>query len=535
MKLKEVKMSHFSDTIFKRTYAFTPSEDWYGCAARVAKFVANGDAGLEKEFFDVISTKKFMPGGRYLYSSGREIPAINNCFLLKAEDSREGWGKLLSYHAQALSTGGGVGTYYGDIREKGKPIKRYGGVASGPISLMAMVNEVARHIIAGGKRRSALLASLPWNHPDIEQFIHAKDWETVIRAMKEKDFNFPAILDYTNISVCLDDNFFKSIKRNKETQDFFYRVCKQMCITGEPGFLVNLGKQSNEVCRNPCGEAVSSDSGDICNLGSINLARIENLGELERVTRIAIRFLYSGTFIGWVPHQDFELVRDRNRRIGLGFMGLHEFCIKNNQKYEPSILLKRWLSTWQETSDDEADIIAKKIGSNRSISIRALAPNGTISIIAETTSGIEPIFCVAYKRRFLGTNGKWQYSYVIDPTAERLIQEGVRSDTIEDAYSLAKDVERRIAMQAFIQEYTDQAISSTVNLPEYGESGNNNVKKFSKILLKYLPRLRGFTAYPDNSRAGQPLTSISYQTAKKHMDVIYQEDADKCSGGVCGV
>lgn len=528
-------LSSFSETIFRRTYALNESETWEGCAARVSKFVANGNANLEKKFFDVILNRKFIPGGRYLYSAGRELPQLTNCFLLRAEDSREGWGNLLKKHVLALSLGGGVGTYYGDIRCKGTPIKRYGGTASGPLSLMAMVNEVARHVMAGGKRRSALWAGLPWSHPDIEEFISAKNWDSSVKALKERDFNFPAILDMTNISVCLDDHFFREIKKNDQVKELYYRICKNMCKTGEPGFSIDVKNKKNEVLRNPCTEVVSSTDSDTCNLGSINLGRISSLAELEDVTRIATRFLYLGTFVGVLPHEDFQKVREHNRRIGLGLMGLHEWCLKNDQKYEPSGNLGRWLSTWQKVSDEEADKVANEQGTVRPIAVRAIAPTGTIGIIGETSTGIEPIFCTAYKRRWLGNNGKWQYTYVVDPTANRLITEGISSEDIEDSYTLATNVERRISMQAFVQDFVDQAISSTINVPEYGEYGNSNVRKFADVLLKYLPKLRGITVYPDGSRSGQPITKIKYETAIAHKDVVYEEDEDRCAAGICGI
>ena len=108
-------------------------------------------------------------------------------------------------------------------------------------------------------------------------------------------------------------------------------------------------------------------------------------------------------------------------------------------------------------------------------------------------------------------------------------------DSFEDATTLAKDVERRLAMQAYVQDFVDQAISSTINVPEWGEPGNNNAKKFSETLLKYLPQLRGITVYPDGARPGQPITPIKYETAKKHKDVIFEESADRCVGGSCGI
>lgn len=530
-------LSPFAETIFRRTYAFTETETWDQCANRVSKFVANGDVDLEKEFFKVISTRKFIPGGRYLYSAGRELPQTTNCMLLYAKDSREGWAELLQKHVMALCTGGGVGTYYGDIRPKGTPIKKYGGTASGPISLMKMINEVARHVMAGGKRRSALWSGLPWWHGDIEEFIVAKNWPTSIRALKEKDFSFPADMDMMNISVCLDDKFFREIKKDEKAQDLYYRICKQMVRTGEPGFSIDTGKHKDEVMRNACTEIVSDSKelGDVCNLGSINFGKIESLDELEEVTHIATKFLYKGTSIGWMPHPDFDEIRKKNRRLGLGFMGLHEWLIKNGFSYETNGKLGRWLSAWQQVSDDTASSFSEKLGTPRPVAVRAVAPTGTISIIGEASGGIEPIFCVAYKRRWIdGDSGKTKYMYVVDPTAKRLIEAGINPDSIEDCYDLSIKVEKRIEMQAFVQDYVDNAISSTINLPEYGEYGNNNVKKFSETLLKYLPRLRGITCYPENSRAGQPITKIKFETAIKHKDVVFEE-GNECTTGVCGI
>jgi ribonucleoside-diphosphate reductase alpha chain len=186
-------------------------------------------------------------------------------------------------------------------------------------------------------------------------------------------------------------------------------------------------------------------------------------------------------------------------------------------------------------SDEEAKKAANEAGEPVPAGIRAIAPTGTIGIIGETTTGIEPVFCVAYKRRFLGDNQRWKYQYVIDPTVERLSKEGVDPDDIEDTVVLSKDVEKRISMQAFVQDFIDQAISSTINLPEWGEPGNANSKRFGDILFKYLHRLRGITVYPDGSRPGQPITPVKYTTAKGHENVVYEEGDERCSQGVCGI
>lgn len=531
------ELGDFANTIFKRTYAIHPEETWDECARRVADFVAGpNDAELADEFYEAIKDRKFIPGGRYLAQAGKEIAQCTNCFLFNVEDSRESWSKLLYKHMMSLSTGGGCGTYYGNIRGKGLPIKRFGGVSSGPISLMFMVNEVARHVLAGGKRRSALWAGLPWYHADINEFIEAKNWPTVIRAFKEQNWNFPAPLDMTNISTGLNDEFFHKVNKDKEVWNLYYKNCKNMCKTGEPGLTVDIGNNSKSVLRNPCGEVTSDTDSDCCNLGSINLSRIKNIDELKLTTRLAVKFLYLGLQRGWLPHEDFITVREQHKRIGLGIMGLHEWCIRHGERYEPNGELGKWLSCWANISDDEAAKFSKKLKGAKPIAVRAIAPNGTTGIIGETTSGIEPIHCVAYKRRYLGNNGEWKVQYVIDPTVKKLLDEKIISDPneIEDAMKLATKVERRIQMQAFVQSFVDQGISSTINLPEWGEPGNNNAAKFARTLLEYLPKLRGITVYPDGARPGQPIVPVKWETAMQYSPEAI-EDEERCSGGVCGI
>lgn len=526
----------FAKKIFQRTYVTHPEETWDECARRVADFVADDKVDLANQFYEIIKSRKFIPGGRYLAQSGKEIAQLTNCFLFNVEDSRESWSGLLYKHMMALSTGGGCGTHYGNIRGAGTPIKRFGGTASGPVSLMFMVNEVARHVLAGGKRRSALWAGLPWNHPDIEDFIKAKNWSTEIRAIKERNLNFPAPLDMTNISVCLDDEFFTKVNKDKNVWNLYYKICKNMCKTGEPGFSVNIKKDSKNILRNPCGEVTSNTDSDCCNLGSINLPRIKDIDELKQITRLAVKFLYLGTYRGWLPHEDFAKVREQSRRIGLGIMGLHEWCIRHGERYEPNGELGKWLSCWANISDDEADKFSRKMKGKRPIAVRAIAPNGTIGIIGETTTGIEPVYCVAYKIRYLGNNGQWNAEYIIDPTVKKLLDEKIISDPneIEDSIKLSTKVEKRIQMQAFIQSFVDQGISSTINLPEWGEIGNNNANQFAKTLLEYLPKLRGITVYPDGARPGQPITPVKWETALQYQPEA-KEDEERCAGGVCGI
>ena len=165
---------------------------------------------------------------------------------------------------------------------------------------------------------------------------------------------------------------------------------------------------------------------------------------------------------------------------------------------------------------------------------RAIAPNGTTSIISETTGGIEPIFCKAYKRSYY-QDGVYKYQYVIDPTVKRLLDSGIKENEIQDAFDV--DFKTRVKVQADIQSYVDMSISSTCNLPKWGTEKNNEetLKDYSKILLKYAKRLRGFTCYPDGCRNGQPLERVSIEEAMKQEGKVFEAKENTCKEGICGL
>lgn len=863
-------MSHFADTIMKQKYSHTlkneEKESWENIAYRVTKAVMksvdiNMRDTLAKDIFKMIKDRKFIPGGRYLYASGNPFHQVQNCLLLKAEDSREGWSELLQKASMALMTGAGIGVDYSDIRAEGKPIRKTGGTATGPIALMQMLNECGRGIMQGGSRRSAIWAGLNWNHPDIHKFIKIKNWSDDVKKLKEKNFSFPATLDMTNISILLDDLFFEAINDDKHilyshAQSVYWATVEQMLTTAEPGFSIDVGENKGETLRNACvtgdteiltregyipiehlvgeetiiwngfewskvtpkitgrnvetitvnfndgrkltctknhkfhiikdytdkfeiieaknlepgmklvkcdypvldskedledaytngfvaadgmeldktlyvykskevcleklnkkvvkweenynryrvilnkvplsknfvpldysvkskiewlsglfdgdgcelkegglqlvsinknfiinlqkllttlsvqskivpandagyrelpdhkggkklfyckeshricigamqmqtlkslgldclrlhfnktpqrdasqyimvtdiqesgiskkvycfnepknntgifngiytgqcTEITSADDSDICNLGSINMARISSIEEMEKIVELSTAFLLAGTVYSDVPYSKVDMVRTKNRRLGLGLMGLHEWLLLHGKLYGPDKDLEEYLKIYAQ-STKIAHKYADKWELSRPIKTRSLAPTGSIGILAETTTGCEPIFCVAYKRRYL-KHKTWMYQYVIDPTAKRLIEDyGVNPDSIEDAYSLAENVERRVEFQAWLQQYVDHGISSTINLPAWGSKTNNNntVQDFGNMLLKYLPNLRGITVYPDGARGGQPLTPVKYQTAMKHVgEDLVEEAADICDitgKGSCG-
>lgn len=545
-----MEMSKFAHTIFERTYAHDTAdgkETWDVLSHRVTKNVMRAvgvdmRTVLAKEIRAAIVAKKFVPAGRYLYSAGRPYHQCCNCLLLRAHDSREGWSEVMAKASKALMTGAGIGVVYSDVRHEGANIRKTGGTASGPIPLMQMVNECGRGVMQGGSRRSAIWAGLRWNHPDVFKFITIKNWPPEIVSLKEKDFSFPAILDHTNISVSLDDAFFDAYHDDEDPQhamahSVYWAVIEQMLRTGEPAFTVDVGDNEGEDLRNACCEVTGSDTDDICNLGSINLANVDNIDELKHLINLGTAFLLAGSVYTDVPYTDVDKVLSKNRRLGLGLMGIHEWLLKRGKPYGPDEELGLWMNAYAK-SGKFANQWAAEWGLKRPKKTRAIAPNGTTSIVVETTGGIEPIFCAAYKRRYLkGTQSYFQY--VVDPCAKRLISQGIDPDMIEDAYVLAQDVERRVAFQAWMQQYVDHAISSTINLPAWGSEFNNKnlVRSFGSMLIRYLPQMRGITTYPDGSRGGQPLNPVPYKEAVSQEGVeMVEEQQNVCDlrGGSCG-
>lgn len=545
-------MSPFAARIMNQKYSHIladgSKETWDQIAMRVAIEVMGAlgfrpDSVQVMEVYYAIRDRKFIPGGRYLYAAGRSLHQTQNCVLLRAEDSREGWATLMWKNGMSLMTGAGVGTVYSDIRPSKSIVSRTGGFASGPIPLMLAVNEFGRGIRQGGDRRSALWAGLHWSHNDCYEYIRLKDWSDEIKAAKEKDYNAVAPMDGTNISVILDTAFFQaypdtSHPLHSRAQQNYWDTVERMLRTAEPGFSVDAFENEGENLRNACTEITSHDDSDICNIGSINLSRVEDLEEMKWLVELGTLFLLAGSVYSDLPYEAIGATRTKNRRLGLGLMGLHEWLLQRGKAYGPDDELALWLAEYAK-STEISHVYADAHGLSRPVKTRAIAPTGTIGILAETTTGVEPIFCVAFKRRYLVGNVV-NYEYVVDPTAKRLIDSGMADPAhIEDAYSISKNPEQRIAFQAWLQQFVDHGISSTLNLPAWGSPENNEskVREFGEMLMKYLPKLRGITCYPDGARGGQPLTPCSYHEAVSKVGQVFVEAQDVCDwtkGGSCG-
>ena len=547
--------SKFSEDIFYTKYSHEGAETFHELACTLVEDVCQDNLSRDdkESLIDHISNLRFIPGGRYLYYAGRDKKFFNNCYLLKAEeDTREDWADLSWKSESCLMTGGGIGIDYSVYRSEGQTLKGTGGISSGPIPKMQMINSIGQKVMQGGSRRSAIYASLNWQHDDVDKFLKAKNWFDMpvgntgktLFDIKQDDFNFPAPLDMTNISVNYDTEWLLNYWEKGEIGDVFRTNVRQALRTAEPGFSFNFFEKENETLRNACTEVTSEDDSDVCNLGSLNFARIDDLNQLQEVVQLATQFLLCGTLRASLPYEKVYKVRDTNRRLGLGLMGLHEWLIQRGHRYETTSELHRWFKVYEAESDKVARSFAKQLNISVPVAVRAVAPTGTIGILAGTSTGVEPIFAVAYKRRYL-KNKRWHYQYVVDSAAQEMIElYGVKPDSIDSALDLATDYERRLNFQANVQEYVDMSISSTINLPSWDTEDNNEdkVEDFAQTLARYAHRLRGFTCYPDGCRGGQPLTRVAYSEASEKLGEEFEDNIqahDICeisnAGGTCGV
>lgn len=255
--------------------------------------------------------------------------------------------------------GGGIGVDYSVYRAAGTPIHRTGGQVSDPIPKMNMINEIGRRVMQDGSRRSAIYASLNWQNGDIHEFLKAKGWQHMpvgntgksLWDIKVDDFNFPAPLDMTNISVNYDTDWLMHYYDTGEVDDVFLQNVRQAMRSAEPGFSFNFFDQENETLRNACTEVTSADDSDVCNLDSINMGRIEDIREMAEVVELATKLLICGTLKAKLPYKKVYDTREKNRRLGLGLMGMHEWLIQRGYRYEVTPELHKWLAVYRGVSD----------------------------------------------------------------------------------------------------------------------------------------------------------------------------------------
>ena len=586
----EYEPSGFSYEIFKNRYAFTESESWSDAVRRVSRTMAACENNGKKEeweekFFKEISSNRFVPGGRIWYGAGRPKSNLVNCFVLGVTDSREGWGKACSDVIVVSGVGGGVGINYSSIRPRGLSIKGTGGVASGAVSFMQVINSIAEIIKSGGGRRSAHMMMLDICHGDIEEFLDKK--------LNKKELN------NANISVsfaCISpEEFFKLVEKGEDisltwkgqelkkvsARKLWQKIIDNAYENGEPGLfnhvLANKMNNTNyykEVAGvNPCGETILPEFGS-CVLGSVALHRFVENGKmnwdaLDYTIRVGVRFLDNVISVTIYPIKDIEDESLNSRRIGLGVTGMHDMLLKlgikygskeaietvdkvfdyiKNKAYETSTYIavekgvfpvydKEQLlkSGFVKTLKPSIRSKIREYGL-RNAALLSCPPTGTISIISgNCSSGIEPIFGPAYTRKYYDKkdDDKMKEEIVFHPLFDKFMSESKDVSFFETFDEIP--IRYHFEMQKTCQKHVDQAISKTILI----DKNKVSKKEVEKLIKEFLPELKGLTIYPLDSRSEQPISPIQLSESKKlwrekeKHNIEGPQSKDGCKNGIC--
>jgi ribonucleoside-diphosphate reductase alpha chain len=572
--------------IFQSRHAAHSQETWGEGCSRVATHVSNAETGGARTvwratFEAALLDNLLMPGGRIWYGSGRARGQLLNCFVIPTADSREGWGRTVSDTIIISGTGGGVGVNFSPTRPRNSLIRGTGGMATGAVSEMEMVNGVGNVIKAGGGRRVALMFALGLGHGDILEFMN-----------KKLDRNE---LNNANVSVVFDDDpelFFQLVRDDgvwplKHNGQYVGEVSARALWGrlvenavkpregqggGEPGLLNGYlaNRMSNIwyieplVCTNPCGEIWMSPY-DCCCLASLVLPRFVKSGKMQwdllrDTVATGVRFLDDVLTVNIYPLPEIAEKCTQLRRIGLGVTGLHHLLLElglgyaspsglefvdklmgfiKHASYEASTELAAEKGTFPAFRAEQylqskfiktlKPSVRAKIAAHgiRNCALNTIAPVGTGSMVCDVSSAIEPIFAVAYERRFR-RGDELATEVVIDPMFARFEAEGKDTSHFLGAHELS--IRDHLEMQRTCQRHIDNAVSKTINLP-----GDTSPEELSALYMEYLPELKGVTVYPDGSRKDQPLTPLSRDAALNHLAnaALRTVSSSSCRSGSC--
>jgi ribonucleoside-diphosphate reductase alpha chain len=547
---------------------------------RVAKAVAAADRlydehadidKTEEEFYQMMAKLEFLPNSPTLMNAGTPIGQLSACFVLPIDDSIVGIFDALKAMALIHQSGGGTGFSFSRLRPAGDTVRSTKGVASGPVSFMRIFDVAADVIKQGGKRRGANMGVLRVDHPDILEFISAKSKEGVL-------VNF-------NLSVGVTDAFMEAVEKDEEyelinprtgeaerklrAREVFDLIVNMAWRTGDPGLIfldeINRHNPTPELgtieATNPCGE-VPLLPYESCNLGSINLAKMIKDDEVDweklgKTVRAAVHFLDNVIDINKYPLPEIERATKLTRKIGLGVMGFAELLLELGIPYNSEEALAKAEEIMKFISEEGRKMSVELAGQRgsfpafsgsiwekrgyrqiRNATVTTIAPTGTISIIAGTTSGIEPLFAVSYIRNVMSGVQLLEVNPTFERVAEErgfysreLLAEVARVGSISKLEEIPEDVRRvfvtaldiapewHVRMQAAFQKYVDNAVSKTVNLPH--SATPDDVRRV--YLLAYKLKLKGITVYRYGSRVDQvlqiaspPAAELKYQGGEPH-------------------
>ena len=531
---------------------------------RVAKNIATADsyygktageaAETENEFFDMMTDLDFLPNSPTLMNAGRELQQLSACFVLSIEDSMESIFETIKDTALIHKSGGGTGFSFSRLRGKNSPVKSTGGISSGPVSFMKVFNAATQAVKQGGTRRGANMGILRIDHPDILEFITCKE--------KDKEItNF-------NISVAITEDFIAKAFKNEEYDlidprskksagklnagDVWDLVIKMAWQNGEPGIIFidrinrdNPTPKCGEIeSTNPCGEQPLLPY-ESCNLGSVNLANMVSSGgidwnKLGDTVEKAVHFLDNVIDMNAYPLKRIQDMTKSNRKVGLGVMGFADMLFMLGVRYDSEdgiqlaektmkFILERATAASQKLAAERGAFpnfkgsIYDTEGAKplRNATLTTIAPTGTLSIIANCSSGIEPIFAISYIRNIMDNVKMVEVHPYFKEVADKegfykpeLMNLIAQKGTIRGMQEIPEDVQAlfvtahdiapnwHVKMQAVFQKYTNNAVSKTVNLPQ-----GATVEDVRAIYtLAYESGCKGATIYRDNSRAEQVLS-----------------------------
>ncbi len=537
---------------------------------RVARHIAQaeprygGDARLwEERFYELLAGLKFLPNSPALMNAGKAMGQLAACFVLPVEDSMESIFGTLKNAASILQSGGGTGFSFSHLRPKSDLVRSTMGIASGPVSFMKIYNTATDVIKQGGARRGANMGILRVDHPDILDFIKAK------RAAGE--------LANFNISVAATDAFMVALKKggkyglvNPRTNEpvkeisaaaVFDEIVSCAWETGDPGLIfIDVINRDNPTPRlgriestNPCGEQPLLPN-EACVLGSLNLSKYVSpfplridYAALAADVQTAVRFLDNAIDVNTYPMAEVEVMHKGNRKVGLGVMGWADLLILLGIRYdsrEAFALAEEVMRFIEDESHKASAALAAqrgefpnfkgsiwdkpgvKVKPLRNATLTTIAPTGTISIIAGCSSGIEPIFKIAFKRLVLDSELFDVNKYFVGIARERgfysdeLMQEVIRKGFLKGIKEVPRDVKKifrtaheispedHIEMQAAFQKYTDNAVSKTINLPH--NATRQDVAK--AYLLAYDKGCKGITVFRYGTKKKGPLARLTELT-----------------------